>query len=169
MAKYPSIAVGTRVTADLLNSMLPDWIIKQANTARASTTTFADDPDMTVALAANSMYSVEMQINMIADTTADIKTLWTVPTGASGSKFVLGPGTGNDGSDSSTTRFGGSGFGTAIVYGARTGGFSFAVMERAIVTTTNAGNLTLQWAQNVSSATASQVLINSYIRVEQLA
>jgi hypothetical protein len=149
--------------------MIPDIIVKPANTSRASTTTLADDPDLVVALEANATYLVEMHIAAISGTTEDIKTAWTVPTGASGSKYVIGPGSASDGTDSSSNaRWGGSAFVTSITYGARTGGFSFNFYEWAIVTTGVAGNVTFQWAQAVSGATAAQILINSYISARRL-
>lgn len=174
MAYYPDIAAGDDITVDLLQAMIPQHFYKTANTDRTSTTTFADDPDLTVSLEANAVYFVEMFILYAALDAADIKTEWTIPSGATGTKTCIGAASdavANANADSIEVRTGVHGFGTDVVYGAPRNSASNlqGALESGVVTTTNAGTLALAWAQNTSNGTATRVGSGSYMRVTRLA
>lgn len=174
--QYPQINAGSRITAALLMSMLPVEIRKPSQTARTSTTTYADDPDLTFELAANAVYWVEFIINYATPGpagTAGFKTAWTVPSGATGNRYVNGPGDSqNDGNANNISgRFGTHAFTTAIGYGSRgtstTSGLG--VREWCVVNTTSGGTCALQWAQQTSNASATTIFADSLMRVRRMA
>lgn len=173
MSQYPTILAGQRITSSLLNSMLWVEVWKTANTDRQSTTTFADDPDLTVTLDANATYRVEMFLHFAALDVARFKTSWTVPSGATGNRSAVGP---DQGTILSGTSSGGQGrwgvhaFTTSCTYGTRDSATNqcFA-QEEATVVTSSAGTLALQWAQATSNATATRLAAGSYMRVRRIA
>lgn len=171
MARYPSIVAGQRITADLLNAMIPQTVYKTAHTDRASTITVSDDPDLQVQLPVG-VHFVEMYLMAGGTLAGDIKTVWRTSGSMSGLKTVLGPSStaSNANADQITMRDGTHGFGTEILYsGVRDGtGLLFGVVEWAVVTVTTAGTLALQWAQGTSSTAASRIAAGSLMRVTQL-
>lgn len=170
MSQYPSIAAGTRITSSLLRSMLPIFVRKGSDTSRSSTTTVADDPDLTIELEANAQYRVCFWIHYSAVAAGGFKTQWTVPSGASGLRSCWGV----DTSPTSTTnptgdgRWGVHGFTTATSYGTRDSTNQVLAMEAGDITTTSAGTLALQWAQTASNATATRVVARSYLEIHRL-
>lgn len=189
MSQYPVISAGQRISAALLQSLIPSVIVKQNSTSRASTTTRADDPDLTFQLAASSKYLVEFSVRFSDSSGSvvaspgtpqvpNIQTSWTVPSGASGNKQVSGPGstfggngTGTDNSgDISTGHVGVHGFTTAISYGNRGKTSSqLYLVETGLVTTSSAGACTFQWAQITSSTVSTTIQGDSFMRITQLA
>lgn len=170
MAQYPTITAGQRITAALLLSMLPLVALKTANTDKAATTVLADDPDLTLQLAANAVYRVEIRILYATPTGASaplFKTAWTVPSGTSGNRTATGPGSGatDSSADNMLTHSGGHAYATTVTYGGRsTSSTNLCIAtETAIVTTTAAGTLALQWAQATSSASPVRVAAGSSI------
>lgn len=174
MALYPTITAGQRITAGLLRSMLEDFIVKPSSTDRASTTSFADDPDLTYAVAANTVWYVRFVLHAAALAAADIKTDWTVPSGVSGNRAVLGPGStaADSAADNIAMRAGVHGFGTSILYnGVRnSASLHFLIVEEAVVEVgATAGSIAIRWAQGTSDATATQVRAGSFMEVKRLA
>jgi hypothetical protein len=175
MSRYPAIAAGQRITTNLLNAMIPVVIDKPSATSRSSTTTVADDPDLTYTLGANGMYLVEFYIKYSTpgpSGTAGFKTQWTVPSGASGNRTCMGPGSSqNDGgADNISMHSGVHGYTTAETYGSRgTSTNQLLAIETSIVTTTSSGACALQWAQQTSNASATSVAVDSFMRIVQLA
>jgi hypothetical protein len=165
---------GQRFTAALAAQMQPDWYVKGTGTTRASTTTFADDPDLIVPVLANKVYLIEFWVKAAALAAADIKTIWNVPAGTTGNRQVVGPGStaADAGADNITSRWGVHAFATSIAYnGVRDSAANqFWFKEWAIVTVgATAGNIALQWAQVTSNATGSVVAAGSYARSTQTA
>lgn len=177
MAKYPVIAVGDLVTADLLGSMLPDWYYKSVTTTRASTVALADDPDLLVpSVPAAGTFLIEFYIkhaSVALPATAGIKTAWNVPAGASGLKSITGSGsTQNDASaDNVASRWGVHAFTTAIAYGSRlaVANQQWAYEWAVVIMGGTAGNIALQWAQNTSNVTGSTVNSGSYAKSTRIA
>jgi hypothetical protein len=172
MAQYPVLLAGQRITAALLASMLPLEQWKTGNTDRAATTTFADDPDLSILLEANSTYRVEMYLHYAALDAARFKTMWNVPTGWTGNRSAVGPDQGQilSATSGGTGRWGVHNLNTACTYGTRdNAGNQCYALEEGVVTTTTAGTLALQWAQATSNATASRLAAGSYMRVKRLA
>lgn len=172
MSRYPVITAGQRITADRLSSMLTEFAYKADNTDRASTTALADDPDLTIQLAASAVYHIEIFIYHASLTAAQIDTIWTVPGGASGLKSASGPGAGvtHNSTSGGDIRMGVHQFDTEITYAARNNASNLVLsVEQGVVTTSSAGTFALSWAQNVSNATATRVGAGSFMRVMRLA
>lgn len=160
---------GQRLTADLLNANVYDFFpvsySKAAPTARLSTTTYADDPELQGIPLSVGTWEIEFTgFWTQASTTPKIKTQWGFTgtwvstfracTGA-GSAQIGGPETVSDSTfrayvtDTQDAIYSQS---TSVAYGV------FRELARN-VTVTTAGNLSLKWAQNVS--TASNVTLQS--------
>lgn len=173
VANYPQWAAGDPITASALNYTQGDVIVKTVATIRASTTTLADDPDLTTTLDANATYSVEFLLKPGSNLAADFKTQWTVPSGASGNRTALGPGsTATDGgADNIAMHSGTHGFATTVNYsGVRDVVTNlFFVYESAIVITTSSGTCAIQWAQVTSTAVNTQLGAGSMMRVKRVA
>lgn len=173
MSRYPTIYAGQRITGTLLQSMMPDEIQKLVNTDRASTTTLADDPDLTTTLDANARYFIEFEIWYAATVASGgIKTAWTVPSGTSGNRSAMGLAD----SVSSTIpegsgRFGVHAFTTSVAYGDRQSSTNLIVAKECALLTTSSssGTCALQWAQNVSDAANCRMGAGSLMRVTRLA
>lgn len=169
---YPAIAAGDDITADLLSSMLPRMIVKPAATARISTGTVTDDPDLSMQVEANAVYIVEFHIYYASIDAAKIKTQWTVPAGVTGNRAVQGPGsTANQANmDNVSMRSGVHLYNTAVTYGTRDSAVNQAFFyEESMLTTSGAGGtLALQWAQGASTATNTTVANGSWMRVTRV-
>lgn len=171
MATYPTIAAGQRITAALLQSMLPMTAYKAAATDRASTTTMADDPDLTFTLEASAVYIVEFHLYLGSGSTGLPKTQWTVPSGATGLKGVHGSASTATSDDGISMRTGSHGFTTAVTYGYRSTGPTNLnhATEVGTVITSSAGTCAIQWAQSVSNATAVRMGLGSWARAQRIA
>lgn len=169
MPQYPNVLAGQRITADLMLSMLPTFVVKPANTDRASTATPADDPDMTVQLEANAVYHIEIFVHYAAITAAGFQTTWNVPAGASGLKWSFGSGSTQVARDNVPMRVGVHGLTVVCEYGdGASASNQLGAFEQGVVTTTNAGTFALSWSQAASNATATRVGSGSFLRVTRL-
>jgi hypothetical protein len=173
VSQYPPIAAGGIGDSDFLSALVPDYKWKTAATNRASTTTFSDDPDLTTTLAANGTFLVEMFLNVGSTLAADFKTMWTVPSGATGTRRAIGPGStaSDSGADNISGRFGVHAFSTSVAYSGVRDSVSnlFAVIEIGVVFTSSAGTCALQWAQVASTAVNTNVGAGSLMRVKRIA
>ncbi|RLV66360.1 hypothetical protein STAN_1881 [Streptomyces sp. CBMAI 2042] len=171
MSRYPTIAAGQRLTAELLQSMLPQERWKTAHEDRTSTTTFADDSDLTMWLEGNATYHAIFYLHYAAPSAAGFKTAWTVPAGSTGARSAQGPGSAvTDASASTTSRFGVHAFGTSVSYGTRNSSSNQVLaQEEAVIITTNPGTLAIQWAQDTSNAGITRVGIGSIMIVRRIA
>ena len=149
---------------------VPWYSVKPANESVTSSTTVQNDNDLTVVLAASATYEVEAFLIVTGPTAADIKTQWTVPSGATGSRLCVGPtptAAGFTGQGQTEARMSAHGWGTTVTYSIETA--ATVICERGPLVTTTAGTLTLQWAQVTSNATATVVGTNSYLKVTRIA
>ena len=174
MSIYPNYTAGQRLTAADLQAGQFMIAVKTSNTDRASITTLTADPDLSFALAANAVYLVEFYLHYaaLASASAGFNTTWAVPSGASGNRSAHGlASTVSDtssapaGGGAGSVRSGVHGYATAIAYGSRNSGSNqcFA-LEEGLVTTSSAGTCAIQWAQNVSNATATRLAAGSWAR-----
>ncbi|MGH3381372.1 MAG: hypothetical protein ACRDS0_31530 [Pseudonocardiaceae bacterium] len=176
--QYPQINAGSRITAGLLQSMIPVVVRKPSSTARTSQATVSDDPDLTYPLQANATYFVEFYIKYAAAAVTNVvkmQTAWNVPSGASGTRSCLGAGSSatDASADNVAMHTGIHGFNSVIeVYGGRSNSDSnqLLLVETSVITTTNSGACTFQWSQNASNAThAATVTADSFMRITRLA
>jgi hypothetical protein len=144
---------------------------KTADTSRISTTTLTDDPHLaSIALAAGRIYSIEMLLNFDATVTAGM-----------GIKFNLyysgtyqnttGPHGALNGTSVSAAAFSAttvSGTATIIIATDSTSPNGMIEIATLTLATVTGGNLSMQWAQNSSTAQNLNMRQGSYLRVIQV-
>jgi hypothetical protein len=171
VAQYPVITAGTtEITADLLNSMFPQSVDKNADTARNTTTVVASDPDLvTGTLTAGGVYYVKFHVRFTGLQAAGLKTAWLVPAGTTGNRDCDGPGSANavqvDGNTTELKRATNS-YATNVSYTNPRNSTSLQtyLVEQARVTIgATAGAITLQWSQATSNATDTTVKASSFV------
>jgi hypothetical protein len=165
------LAVGRTATAAVALG-IPRHVYKTNPTDRLSTTTFADDPDLTMQLSPNSVNLIEFHLFVGGPSGGLMVTQWTTPADASGLKGVQGPGSAatDNSADNITGRFGSHGFGTTITYGRRGSANTnlLYAVESGVLTTTTGGTCAVAWAQALSTATATRMGVSSWMRVTRL-
>lgn len=171
MSQYPPFLPGQRLTSGLLASGQTALALKSAGQDVTNSTTFQNDAELAYPLLAGGVYRIRFVIfSLSANATPDLKTAWAVPSGSSGLKMCQGP-TDTAAAFTSRTntaaRMSGHGFTTSVTYQVDT--TAVAIEEEGILTMgSTAGSVTLQWAQNTASTTATSVLAGSYLTVERL-
>ncbi|MBA5222214.1 hypothetical protein [Streptomyces griseoaurantiacus] len=179
LATDDSLTVGGGVTATgaVAGLNVPVYVYKAAATDRTSTTTLAEDPDLTFTLAGSAVYVVEFHLFVGSGTTGLMTTDWTVPSGASGLKAVTGPAStavGDGGAhnlgDDVNGRFGVHGFSTTVTYGCRNSNTNLLhAIETATVITSTGGTCAIRWAQAASSSTATRMGLGAWARATRIA
>ena len=171
MAVYPSIPAGRRITDALLESMLPLEVAKEVTESVTSSTTFQDDNELFLPVEANAKYRVALMLLHDAGATGRFKMQFTAPTGA-----AMDWGIHNvhiNEVDSSTTVNDVSmpsrllSDPQSIGGGPSAGTCSF--IGGTLTTSSTAGNLQLQWAQNATDATAARVRAGSILTIKRIA
>ena len=169
MSQFPTVAAGQRLTAGMVSQMEPYWAVKGGPTARTSTTTLADDPDLLLALPTGGTFAFELFLHYTGGTlgSSDLKLAMVYSgTSANGVWAVNGINT----TATTQANMGGNGTGAAGTITVGTSGGSFLTVDiKGYINTTSAGNLSLQWAQNTSSGTAVTLRQGCWMRVTQLA
>lgn len=132
---------------------------KTADTSRSSTTTLTADPHLTLSVAANAVYAVHVSLAYQAGTTEDMKTDFTVPSGATmdTTRYLNNIGTHQTIATAATV---------GIWQGS--GGNEGATMWGTLVTS-SAGTFALRWAQNTSGATATILRAMSSMTLQRIA
>jgi hypothetical protein len=176
MTVYPDIEVGDLVTADLLDSMLVKTYTKASTTARNTTTTYADDPELLNISLGVGTWDIELTLFFLLATTSTqkLKTNWAFTgTWNNPIRLVVGPGTAQTGVIGTVTDMNLGGYtctGQDAIYDRDTGAGFIGVREvvrNAVVTV--AGNLSLQWAQSASSANNTSVCAGTSFVTRQCA
>jgi hypothetical protein len=150
---------------------VPVAIVKTTTTSRASTTTLTADPDFTasVASAGTYMFELMLQCSGAALNSGDIKLLvqysGTVTSGTWQGIGMSTSGTTNIQNNGGSVVSSG---GVSQPFGVAGASFSGIFVSGGIVAGTS-GTLSLLWAQNTSSATATNVRLGSWFRVTQTA
>lgn len=131
--------------------------VKAAHTLRTSTTTLADDPDLTVALTSGT-WAYELQIfwTDITTTTQQIK-LAMVYSGTNILHVADTQTVNNSGVFSSTVNSSSSSLESGFIWVPQTADVTYTGIIRGTTTVTDSGNLKFQWAQGVSNANATRV------------
>jgi hypothetical protein len=160
---------------DLIEARMPRFTLKTGSTSRNTTTTLANDPDLAGIALEVGTYDIECLIFFTtAATTPKLKTQWGFTgTWNSSTRLCHGPGNTNVGTADVVTPSTFRGYTTdaqEAVYGAAASGAYAAVLEtvRGLVVTV-AGNLSLKWAQSVSSASATVIQPGSGFKVIKIA
>lgn len=166
MATYPVPAVGQRLTAAFITSMLPTTARKAADTSRASTTVLAADPDLALAVEANAVYGLEGCFFHSGAIAPSISINHTFPAGTTGHVGYAGQDTSGTGGDSND-QMKRNALGTLTNFNNKTGGAAI-IYSGIVVTAGTAGTLTVIWAQVVSNATATILLTNSWMKLTRI-
>lgn len=166
MSKYPVINAGTTPAVTVLQAMLPDAAVKSSATSRSSTTTLTADPHLVVALEANATYDFDLDLSYNGGTngSSDLKFGFTGPAGYAmtfGTLLVAIP--------AGATLGGGTQASTLVSGTVNTSTPLYARVSGTVTTSSTAGNLTLTWAQNASSGTATTLTTGSKMRVKRQA
>lgn len=159
---------GMRITAARANRALPISLAKAVATARDTTTTVSDDPELFLDLLDATVYDVRgmLLVTSAANAAGDFKYGWAW----TGTMSVTMPGFGPDATLASASSVIGnwarlapdtSTPSSTLSYGTSTAGVTIPVNTR--VTSTLAGRLSLQWAQDSSNANATTLEIGSFL------
>jgi hypothetical protein len=143
---------------------------KTSDTNVASNTTLSTDPHLTVAVATSSVYEIEGVLFVTsASVTPDINLTVNAPAGSSGfwnSTAVSF----NSTADPDTVRTIASAIGASRAYGVSVAGSTFGIPIFGMVEVAGtSGNVTIDWAQSTSNATATTLKIYSWIRLTKVA
>ncbi len=156
---------------DNLNWLKPVFARKTSDTSRSSTTTFADDPHLTVAVEANTVYVVQCNLAYVSTSTTagDFKMQFTAPAssafqGSAHTYTAAGAAATDDVSGGLTLT-------TTLSCGVVATGDpnNPCWIGGILVTAGTAGNFVVQWAQSASNATATVLKTNSYLALQRVA
>lgn len=165
---WPFLA-GEEPTPEDLNGLILS-ARKTTTEGVTSSTTLQNDDELFVAAEVSAVYRVELFLLSDHGTAGKIKIGWTVPTGASLSWAVLGPAT----TEATNTAVASLNMQTrttsevASLGGSTSTGVLTLAFGTLIVGST-AGNLQLQWAQNATSVTATNVRSGSHLVLIRIA
>lgn len=167
----------TAITQLVAMDQAPLKAFKSADQSKNTNTTLGNDPDLFIPLQANAVYEIRGMLSYAGGAGAsegDLKVAWNY-TGATNwmvygiPHWMTGQSAGNAGPNQ-----GGHSYFTnnASAWTAMTNGVSgtqdFAILLLGSISTSTAGVLHLQWAQNVSNATNTFMRQGSYIAVERM-
>lgn len=158
------VVINTKATAEqynwLKNVLLPT-AHKEADETVNNNTGLQDDDDLVVTLEANKYYAFELWLEFNSTAVADIKFAFTIPAGATVEWGHL--------------RYTGASLVLALISGTGTsspadgaGADSNVYIRGFVYTAAAAGDLQLQWAQQVLEATDTKVLEGSWLKVVRL-
>jgi hypothetical protein len=143
---------------------------KSGDTSRASTTTYADDPHLTFQGVANTTYILLIRGIYQAPVTPQIKFQFVFPSGTyTGGDWDYDPGTDEWAANPATGSTSQSSPASLVagLAGHATSNFPFRFQARLSLSSTG-GTCALQWAQNVSNASATIVRAGSWLLAQQV-
>lgn len=148
-------------------------IKKAANESVTSSTTFQDDADFTVTLDAGKTYKIETYLSVSGATAGDIKITWVLTGGVAqlSARHCKGPSVGTADVTATTMRDSVHNLTTLTIAYGTDNTTNSSIFEDFLVETTTAnasGTLTMQWAQNASSATATTISGSSYMVITEI-
>jgi hypothetical protein len=161
---------GETLTADKLNSRHPVTVLKTASQSVGSET-MTDDDHLKLPVGADQQWLIRLMVAASGHLNGDIKTNWSIPPGASGRKFVLGPqlDMASGGRLNTSVRLNVLNWDTENRYGTETNGTAIVIREEGVLETgSEAGEAIFRWAQNTAHSTATSVLSGSYISAQRI-
>lgn len=158
----PNVPADLQKIADVLDSYIPLRVRKTGTTYVTNNTTPQNDPDLKITLPYGTFQITALIIPASTNLAgADLRVAWAFSgtTSSTPSRTCHGPGIATadaTGGAANANRASAHNLTTAVAYGAD-GTTSSAIVEQFVmnVTSTGAGVLTLQWAQNTANATAN--------------
>lgn len=162
-----NLSVGGNLTVTGIGRDLSTF--KAANTARANTTTPTDDPDLISAVVANGIYQIEGCLYTASSTTAgDILVQIGAPVGSAGTWHIVAPATTST-TDPDSVRTIATAVNASRSYGIPTTGTVYGMMLGGFVQIGgSAGNVSVQWSQATTNATATQLNQFSWFRLKRV-
>ncbi|MEV4846140.1 hypothetical protein AB0K20_23345 [Micromonospora matsumotoense] len=159
----PLIQSGMPLYPELLNSPTA-W--KTLDTARASTTTLAADPDLALPVIAGAVYVLSAYVAHTYDAACDFKFSWSGPSGATMTNWTADWRT-TDGNEISGAF---ASLGSVVPITSGSGTLSQPLWAHGLlIIGGTAGTLALTWAQNTSSVNPATVRAGSTLRLERVA
>jgi|SRR5215469_874359 len=156
-----TLFAGQKLTAALLLSLVPSGVVKPSDQSLVSSVTFQNDNDLVVPLAQLQSFFFACFLDYEGGTAgaADMKWQWVTPAGTTLRYIAI--------YENLTPTFAGAAtLGSADIGQAQSNGATNrrgVLMIGAVTTSSTAGNMQLQWAQNTSNATATIVHANSML------
>ncbi len=147
------------------------FVRKTGDTSRSSTTTLADDPELTLTVAANATYLVDVGLWYVStsQTAGDFRGQLFAPAGAAMQAAIHSLSTtaaaGTDDVCGSITLS----FGWSVGVNSTAEPWNPLMAKGVLVVGSTAGAFKLQWAQNFSHATATTLKANSYLALRRVA
>lgn len=161
--------VGDVLTASDMNVWtVPIATIKPADTGRNTTTTLTADPDLVIAVAANTIYDVRFLIRYKGGTngSSDLSMQINVPSGSTGFWVALRD---DISAPTGPPGFVDSAFGSALNFATNgTGNTQQALLFASVNTAGTAGNISLLWAQHISNGTNTTLMANSFMVAQRI-
>lgn len=152
-------AAGSKLRGGTLNSLITEvrgvYARKTADETVNNSTTLQNDDHLLVSVAANAVYDFKLAIHYNSGTTPDLKVGWSVP---SGTTMVWG-GVIIDTAGAMTVAASLTQSSVQAIGG--TGAAAFILFTGTVVTSTTAGTLQMQWAQNTLTVADSKILAGS--------
>lgn len=162
----PTWSVGQILAAADVNSwFVPLAAYKASTLTRTSTTTLADDPDLTVPVAASSYYTVSVFLSyQAAATGVNFKWTFTLPSGSDTGIYGV-----NFFDTSNTLTVGIRNWADTVAGGTVGANVGYpATVKGMIHTGGTGGNMTLQWAQNTSSTNGTSLNAKSHMILQKV-
>lgn len=147
-------------------------IRKTADESVTSSTVLQSDDALNPAIAASEVLAIEWTLFYDGDVAGDLKIAVNVPAGATGFLGVTGLDSGAlsiIGSVNSGTTTDLTDTGTLVLGTVGTGTYALATVKAYIANSTTPGTVTLRWAQNTSSLTATRIKAGSFLIAHRLA
>lgn len=168
MAQYPVPAVGQRLTAEFVASMLPITARKAAATARISTTALTADPDLAIAVDANATYKVTALLLYDSAVAADFKWAFTGPAGFTGDYSYSAIQTGSAAGSYADDQNGYAAIAATPAVGGGAANVEAINIWGNFTTSGTSGTFTLTWAQNTSTASNTTLRAGSYLELTRI-
>lgn len=172
-----SFAAGQIVYEDDLDDLQPIMKTKNGSTPRVNTITLANDPDLSAVTLDPGDYDIEIIFHWTTTGTGTLpkmKTRWAFTGTWSGAmRACYGPGSAGVATDPAAlvavTMRGYDALTQDAIYGMGFSGSYTGCLEKARITVTATGDLSLQWAQQTISTTATLNLnAGSYIKATKV-
>lgn len=145
---------------------VPTYITKAASESVTSSTTLQDDDHLFVTLTPGQWW-IELILTATGATAGDIKTAWAnTGTITALGRSCWGPQAGTTDVTNTAMVARAATLTASIPYGLET--TTAAILEKLLLDVTVEGQLTLQWAQNASSGTATTLSTSSRMKIEKV-
>lgn len=145
-------------------SAVPRYVKKAAVAQFVNnSTTLVNDDALFFATEANSFYAIDNYFCFASNTTADFKTAWSLPAGATSfSNFI-----GQDGAGGCAVL--GQWINTAtVIHAYNSLGITTHVIEKIYLSTVSAGTMQFRWAQNTAQPINSYIELSSFLLINKV-